>query len=636
LTEETSVQADPPGGPGGRGQRAGWPVVLVSMPFMDARRPSIQLGLLKAVVEPYGFPVRTFHANLDFAHRVGATSYRALCQHRGSMVGDWLFSMEAFGPAAPDPAGRLLEECTDELPDLGVPPPEVRRRLLRMRQHDVPAYLDALVESFPWGDARVVAFSSTFQQNAASFALAARLKRRHPHLLTVFGGANFDDEMGPELVRSVDAVDVAVIGEGDDAFPRLLCALAAGDDIGAVPGVARRQGGRVTAAPPAPPRSELDDLPPPDYDEYFQHAEELDLLPRAGRRNVWLPLETSRGCWWGAKHHCTFCGLNGTAMRFRAKSPGRVLDELARQARRYRTFRFEAVDNILDMGYLRDFFPALVEAGTGYQFFYEVKANLSREQLKLLARAGVTHIQPGLESLSSHVLRLMRKGVTAAQNINLLRWAQYYGIHVAWNILWGFPGETEQDPAEQAEVIPHLLHLRPPGSADRIWMERFSPLYLDRDRALRRAPEPERSYRHVYPDHVDLDRVAYFFDYEVDGALPDSAYADLQARVAEWAEAWKAGKPPVLKYWSAPGFLQIYDGRRPGQEGTYTLEGAAADLYLACSDRPTTAAAAAQRLGAALPVEAVDAMLDDLAEHGLLFRNGPYALALALPAVGGR
>jgi ribosomal peptide maturation radical SAM protein 1 len=313
-----------------------------------------------------------------------------------------------------------------------------------------------------------------------------------------------------------------------------------------------------------------------------------------------------------------------------------VLDELARQARRYRSFRFEAVDNILDLGYLRDLFPALVETGAGYQFFYEVKANLSREQIRLLARAGVTHIQPGLESLSSHVLRLMRKGVTAAQNVNLLRWAQYYGIHVAWNILWGFPGETEQDPAEQAAVVPHLRHLQPPGSADRIWMERFSPLYLDRDRALRRPPEPERSYRHVYPEHVDLDRVAYFFDHEVDGALPDSAYADLRAKVAEWSAAWQAGKPPVLKYWSAPGFVQIYDGRRPGQEGTYTLEGPAADLYLACSDRPATAAAAAQRLGGVLPVEAVGEMLDDLAEHGLLFRNGPFALALALPAVGGR
>ena len=91
--------------------------------------------------------------------------------------------------------------------------------------------------------------------------------------------------------------------------------------------------------------------------------------------------------------------------RFRSKSPERVLDELAQQARRYRSFRFEAVDNILDMAYLKQLFPALAENDAGYEFFYEVKANLSREQLRLLAQAGVTHIQPGIESLSSHVLR---------------------------------------------------------------------------------------------------------------------------------------------------------------------------------------------------------------------------------------
>jgi ribosomal peptide maturation radical SAM protein 1 len=617
-------------------QRSGCPVVLVSMPFMDAGRPSIQLGLLKSIADSYGFPVRTFHANLDFAAQIGAAYYRALSQQRGCMVGDWLFSLEAFGDTAPDADARLLEEFADELSYLRGPAGQLRGRLLQTRHRDVPAYLESLVDSFPWKETRVVAFSSTFQQNAASFALAQRLKQRHPGLLTIFGGANFDGEMGLELVRSVDCIDAAVIGEGDVAFPRLLCALAAGDDPGAVAGVARRVAGQVTATPPLPPMSRLDDLPPPDYAEYFQHAEDLGLLPRAGHRNVWLPFESSRGCWWGAKHHCTFCGLNGTTMRFRAKSPERVLDELAQQARRYRSFRFEAVDNILDMGYLKNLFPMLIESGADYEFFYEVKANLSRAQLKLLAQAGVTHIQPGLESLSSNVLRLMRKGVTAAQNVNVLRWAQYYHIHVSWNILWGFPGETAQDPAEQAAVVPHLVHLRPPSSAGRIWMERFSPLYTERDTVLLRPPTPERSYRHVYPDHVDLDKVAYFFDYELDDALPDSAYAGLLRAVDGWADAWRADKPPVLKYWSAPHFVQIYDGRREGQEGTYTFEGVLADLYLACSDRPITAPAVRERVDPELPVEAVREMFGEFQRRGLVFLDGPLAVALALPAVGQR
>jgi ribosomal peptide maturation radical SAM protein 1 len=313
-----------------------------------------------------------------------------------------------------------------------------------------------------------------------------------------------------------------------------------------------------------------------------------------------------------------------------------VLGELVSQAKRYRSFRFEAVDNIMDTAYLTKLFPVLVENETGYEIFYEVKANLSREQLKLMAQAGVTHIQPGIESLSSNVLRLMRKGVRAIQNVNLLRWAQYYDIHVDWNLLWGFPGETEQDYTEQAMAMPHLFHLWPPSSASRIWLERFSPLFTERDtfRLLHRTPE--RSYRYIYPRNVDLERVAYFFDYNLDGGLPDSTYAGIRRAMADWSSAWRADKPPVLKYWSAPRFIQIYDERKQGQGGTYTFEDTLADLYLACSNRPTTAAAVRRKLDLHLPAEAVHEVFEEFGNRGLMFLDGQFALALALPAVKAR
>ena len=398
-------------------ERSTWPVVLVSMPFMDVSRPSIQLGLLKSLAIAYGFPARTFHANLKFAKQIGVDYYQLLAEHRGHMVGEWLFSPEAFPGAAPDPDSCMVEELADGLSYLGLPQDELREKLTHTRHIDVPSYLEMLVDEFPWGEAAVVGFSSTFQQNTASFALARRLKQRYPHIFTVFGGANFDGEMGPEFVRTVDCIDAAVIGEGDDSFPRLLSALAAGSGPSAVPGIACRRDGQVMLTPPQPPTDQLDGLPVPDYEEYFTLAENLGIISRAGHRKVWLPIETARGCWWGAKHHCTFCGLNAETMRFRSKSPRRVLDELAQQARQYRSFLFEAVNNILDPRYLQSLFPVLVESETDYEFFYEVKANLGREQLKLMAQAGVTSLQPGIESLSSHVLGLMRKGVGAAQNV---------------------------------------------------------------------------------------------------------------------------------------------------------------------------------------------------------------------------
>jgi ribosomal peptide maturation radical SAM protein 1 len=313
-----------------------------------------------------------------------------------------------------------------------------------------------------------------------------------------------------------------------------------------------------------------------------------------------------------------------------------VRDELALLARRHHSFRLAAVDNILDPTYLTQLFPALVDSGVGYQLFYEVKANLTRAQVGLLARAGVTHLQPGIESLSTNVLRLMDKGVRAAQNVNLLRWARYYGIETAWGILCGFPGETAEDYDAQAAAVPHLVHLQPPSDASRIWLERFSPLYTAPNRFGVRSRAPEPSYRYVYPDGVDLDRVAYFFEYELADTLPDSAYDGLRRAVAGWNAAWTSAPPPELTYRSAPGYLQIYDGRYPQRRGTYTFEDTLAEIYLACVDRPTTAAAVRTRLGLRLPVDAVADVFVEFQRRGLMFLDGSLAVALALPAVSGR
>jgi ribosomal peptide maturation radical SAM protein 1 len=602
----------------------GWPVTLVSMPFHQVDRPSIQLGLLKAIGARHGFPVRTLHANLDFATRIGLDLFRLLAEHRGRQIGDWLFSVEAFTDAAPDPDGRLLTEFADELSYLGDSATAAADRLLAIRNQEVPAFLDALLDEFE--GTRTVGFSSTFQQNAASFALARRLKQRYPDVVTVFGGANFDGEMGLELVRSVDCIDYAVIGEADTAFPRLLHALDTGEDPSGIPGVATRDKDHIVSTPLA----HLDDLPAPDYSEYFQRAERLGLPTD----HIALPFESARGCWWGAKHHCTFCGLNGTTMRFRAKSPNQVLAELDEQSRRHRTYRFYAVDNILDTRYLKELLPALTERQRDYEIFYEVKANLTRPQVKALAAAGITRIQPGLESLSSHVLSLMDKGVRAAQNVNLLRWARYYGIFTGWNILWGFPGEVPQDYTGQAAVIPHLVHLQPPASTDRVWLERFSPLFTQPARFPMRWRKPEASYRHVYPSTVDLEKAAYFFDYEIEGALDPTVYTAIRDAVTHWEKVWQ-DDPPVLIYRSSPGFLQIYDGR-PDREGTYTFHNTLADIYLACVDRPRTATAVRRELDLPLSVSKVDKIFDEFAGRGLMFRDDDLAVALALPATPGR
>jgi hypothetical protein len=135
---------------------------------------------------------------------------------------------------------------------------------------------------------------------------------------------------------------------------------------------------------------------------------------------------------------------------------------------------------------------------------------------------------------------------------------------------------------------------------------------------------------------VDIERVAYFFDYELTDALPPTAYAPLRKAVDDWSNAWKSDDLPVLAYQSSPGYLRILDGRHDGRTGTYTFHDRLAAIYLDCSDRPRTAKAVHQRLGLDCPVDDVEDVFREFHERGLMFLDGNLALALAIPARPGR
>lgn len=126
-------------------------------------------------------------------------------------------------------------------------------------------------------------------------------------------------------------LDYTVSGEGDHVFPALLRTLAGNDHAAPLPGVVMIASNGVIIGSQAAPVTDLDASPVPNYRPYFERATQLGLLPHY-KAGWMLPFESSRGCWWGEKSHCTFCGLNGLGMAFRAKSPQRVLGELSELA----------------------------------------------------------------------------------------------------------------------------------------------------------------------------------------------------------------------------------------------------------------------------------------------------------------
>jgi ribosomal peptide maturation radical SAM protein 1 len=316
-------------------------------------------------------------------------------------------------------------------------------------------------------------------------------------------------------------------------------------------------------------------------------------------------------------------------MAYRSKSAKRVLKELTTQSARYHSYRFTAVDNILDMQYYKTLFPELIQRNCTFDLFFEVKSGLPPARLKELHAAGIRRIQPGIESLSTHVLKLMNKGVSALANVNLLRWARSLGMDVSWNLIWGFPGETEQDYAVQLDWLKLLSHLQAPVGAGRIWMERFSPLFQQRA-AMSPSPRPEISLHHVYPAAVDLSKAAYFFEYDFPSGFDPKIWEETSDWVNLWKDAQVSAKPPSLEYRYAPGFLQIDEARTGREPGIYTFGSPFAEIYMALTETPRSIDGLTESLGTDRAL--VEKALNEFIAAGLIIQEEGQALALALPA----
>ena len=275
---------------------------LVCMPFVSCLRPSLQLGILKRAGEQHGHRVDTYNFTLDFAQALGLANYERLCDDRGGLMGDVLFSVAAFGQDAPDPTGEYLLSSParlDLLSRSGIRSDELEGFL----HQRIPDFVNELTRSVCWGKYSIVGFSSTFYQNVASLALARQIKAQYPEVAIVFGGANVEGVMGEEFLRASTCVDYVVDGEGEQAWPQLIVASTDKTLISRVPNLVYRDGEAILRSQLKAAPLDLDTSPIPDYSDYFNRAESLGLLPSAGRREIDLPFEASRGCWWGQKQH---------------------------------------------------------------------------------------------------------------------------------------------------------------------------------------------------------------------------------------------------------------------------------------------------------------------------------------------
>lgn len=577
---------------------------LVNMPYTDLKRPSLGLGLLQGVLKREGFSVKSVYANLLQTEKTGPWFYSLVTQAAArTMIGDWSFARAAFPDHVIDDEAYLDYFCRTlsaySLHD--VDGGRIRQGVYWMRQQ-AEEFLDELTGQILALKPRVVGCTSTFMQHVASLALLRRLRQEAPYeLVTMIGGANCEAEMGLATHRHFPWIDYVVSGEADDIIAPLVRlaltkgrqATAADLPLGAFGPIHRREGYPVTADGRAPraTASGFENWVVPEFDDYFQTLDQCPDLKAS--ISPALPYETSRGCWWGEKPGCRFCGLCGQGKEFRAKPVERSLEVLRRIVERYGLKKIGAADNIMDMRFFKTFLPKLAEApwADGLRIFYETRSLLGPEQIAALRRAGVHHIQAGVESLHSQCLRLMNKGCEAWQNIQLLKWCLQEGVYVVWHILYDLPGERDQWYEEMAADMALLHHLPPPVLFTMIKFDRFSH-YRENPELYGLDLEPLADYAFVYPLGPEaIHDLAHDFDDKQRAAFRLNPMAPLivgrgfdLARQAykSWRAEWLGEPRPRLIMRESPQGLVIEDTRAIATAPRHPLTGLERQIYLDC------------------------------------------------------
>ncbi|MDQ3080649.1 MAG: cobalamin-dependent protein [Gemmatimonadota bacterium] len=264
-------------------------------------------------------------------------------------------------------------------------------------------------------------------------AIVAALRAAAPSAKVIAGGAAFG--VAPEALFRDFGVDYAVAGDGERASVALVDALAAGRDVGIIPGVVRSGGDRVYFTPPGED-ADLDALPQPDLHRWID-------LARYERHGGMVPIQTKRGCVYKCVY-CTYRNVEGWG--YRTRNPELVADEIAELRANAGVRNFDFVDSTFNSppGHALEVCEAITRRNLGVHLDTTnfTPAAASTELLAAMRGAGFRTLGITAESASDPVLERLEKGFTAAKVREVAERVERSGIRTLWIFLAGGPGET--------------------------------------------------------------------------------------------------------------------------------------------------------------------------------------------------
>jgi len=608
-------------------------VALISTPWPFFNRPSIQLGSLKAFVNQHipHIHVDAHHFYLNIAAAIGYDIYHSISK------GSWLSEIPYAALLFPE-KWETIERFWKRL---SASVPLIRGRELETLCCDIQRQSLRLVEKEDWDRYRLAGFSICFGQLTSSLYFIREIKKRAPVIKIVVGGSSCAGEMGESLHQTFSETDFVIRGEGEIPLAHLIDALWKNEeDIESIRVVmpshseAPRPQGGASMAYQVP---KLDELPVPDFDDYFRQLGALDthkmFFPR-------IPMEISRGCWWrkqvrpGGISGCAFCNLNLQWTGYRAKSKERTIRELDTLTDKYQLLSVFFMANLLPARELADLFAGIRTLGKDLRMFAEVRATTLLDALKAMGEAGVQNIQVGIEALSTKLLGKLNKGTTAMDNIEIIKNCEMPELpNLTGNLIMIFPTSDKEDVAETMQNLEFVFPFRPLKGIG-FGLEYGSAVWRRPDMYAIKRTSNHLYYRYLFPKRILANLVLMNHAYRGTLQYQRRLWRPVKEKLKRWRKSYlklheKPGSGPILSYQDGKDFMIIRERCLGGHEMTHRLRGSSRKIYLYCQTQRTLREILLQFTG--FGEEKVTPFLRMMVKKRLMFKEGEKYLSLAVP-----
>ena len=267
-----------------------------------------------------------------------------------------------------------------------------------------------------------------------------------------------------------------------------------------------------------------------DFSRYLRVVDSPNPMHRLWNDTPWLKYRLAYGCYW---RRCAFCDTQlDYIKRYQASDLDALLATATVAATRTGLRGIHFVDEAMPVNLVRAF--ATKNASLRRPFTFWGNARFDKawtdEACRFAAERGLVAVSGGIEIATSKGLEIVDKGFSMVDLVRTLAAFKRSGILVHAYLIYGFPGQADQDIADSAEMSRVLLAEGLVDSAfwHRFVLTRHSAMYAAWEKGQRPGLEP---------------------------ILPHSSFAlnDLEFRGEERSERWTAPLDAALAAWADSG-----------------------------------------------------------------------------------